>query len=563
MMAASATAAVIVIILRSLCLLLWAGGGTCSPGRLVTGERNLRTAVPICICDLTPGMCELNCCCDRDCSTTDVRAFSSCLPGSEPVISRVCIKDSVVFVSNNPLPTVLDQSGLDVLFCVIVNNPDANYFVSPRSVTRESFPLLASQYGGNSFVIPSQLSVFEGKDKSLNEFGNFYKVGQQILTYFPQAHALGVFMQPTALAGGQCTDRNPAGFLQSRSSMCSRSLQDLRTSCNRLRALNAAEYYKYFVLLQTPNTTIMREVMIQPQGGQVVPSPTLLNDLCVNVISEVTYMIRSRGQEGIVEANVSFTFTNLPLTATSIQQTYRVFFVMDPGNSTAKRLSGNPGYLTGKPILAFRGKDSASLSILRSAADGSCSPTLRTAVVFRHNMRAGCWYSFDPHHTCHQRQEVINLFLLGDNPPDSLGILGNASGSERQSLTRIINGIPETANITCEVSCTLAVSLDIQVLWAKLGPLSNPQSAVLGARFQYHTQEVQCSSTKVSLRSSVIFVETTRYPPSPRGRPSLDWKLPIDFFYPFRVSQAGIARPAGGALGPVYAVAVVLFLSRG
>ncbi|XP_062891545.1 tectonic-3-like isoform X3 [Mobula hypostoma] len=506
-------------------------------------------------------MCELNCCCDRDCSTTDVRAFSSCLPGSEPVISRVCIKDSVVFISNNPLPTVLDRNGLDVLFCVIVNNPETNYFVAPWSVTRERFPLLASQYGESSFIIPSQLSVFDGKYTSPNESANFYKVGQRILTYFPHAHALGVFVQPTALVGGQCTDRNPAGFLQSRNSTCSRNLQDLRTSCNGLRALNAAEYYKYFVLLQTPNTTVMREVRIQPQGGRVVPSPTLLNDLCINVISEVTYMIRSRGREGIVEANVSFTFTNVSLTATSIQQTYRVFFVMDSGNSTVKRRSGNPGYLIGKPILAFRGEDPASLSILRSEMDGSCSPTLRTAVVFRHNMRAGCWYSFDPRNTCRQRQEAINLILLGANPPDSLGILGNASGSELQGLTRIINGIPETANIMCEVSCTLAVSLDIQILWAKLGPLSNPQSAVLGARFQYHTQEVQCSSTKVSLRSSVIFVETTRYPPSPRGQPSLDWKLPIDFFYPFRVSRAGIAEPVGGSLGPVYAVAVVLFLS--
>ncbi|XP_062891544.1 tectonic-3-like isoform X2 [Mobula hypostoma] len=559
MMAALAAAAVAVI-LHSLCLLPSAGGGTGSSGRPETGERNLRT-VPICICDLTPGMCELNCCCDRDCSTTDVRAFSSCLPGSEPVISRVCIKDSVVFISNNPLPTVLDRNGLDVLFCVIVNNPETNYFVAPWSVTRERFPLLASQYGESSFIIPSQLSVFDGKYTSPNESANFYKVGQRILTYFPHAHALGVFVQPTALVGGQCTDRNPAGFLQSRNSTCSRNLQDLRTSCNGLRALNAAEYYKYFVLLQTPNTTVMREVRIQPQGGRVVPSPTLLNDLCINVISEVTYMIRSRGREGIVEANVSFTFTNVSLTATSIQQTYRVFFVMDSGNSTVKRRSGNPGYLIGKPILAFRGEDPASLSILRSEMDGSCSPTLRTAVVFRHNMRAGCWYSFDPRNTCRQRQEAINLILLGANPPDSLGILGNASGSELQGLTRIINGIPETANIMCEVSCTLAVSLDIQILWAKLGPLSNPQSAVLGARFQYHTQEVQCSSTKVSLRSSVIFVETTRYPPSPRGQPSLDWKLPIDFFYPFRVSRAGIAEPVGGSLGPVYAVAVVLFLS--
>ncbi|XP_051901959.1 tectonic-3-like [Pristis pectinata] len=438
----------------------------------------------------------------------------------------------------------------------------ANYFVSPQNVTREGFPLLASQYGGGSFAASLRPSILEGKHESLKASENFYRVGQQILTFFPADFALGVFVQPMALAGGQCTDRNPAGFLQSRSSTCSRRVPDLRRSCAELPALDAATYYQYFVLLQTPNTTVRSWVRILPQGGQIVPSPMVLNDSCINVVSAVAYLIRCRGQEGIVGAEVTFTFTDVPLSATTMQQTFHVTFVMDSGSSAAERRSGNPGYLMGKPVRAFREEEPASLTILRSSADGSCSPAPRNIAVFRHDMRAGCWYSFDPGHTCSQRQEAINLVLLGDGPPDSLGILGNASGSEPQGLTRIINSIPTAANASCETSCRLALALDVQVLWANMGPLSNPQSAVLGARFLYRTQEVQCSSRKVALMSSLTFVDTTRYPPAPRDQPAPDWKLPFDFFYPFKVSGAGVVEPAGRVLGSIWAVAVALFLSR-
>ncbi|KAG8542410.1 hypothetical protein GDO81_026776 [Engystomops pustulosus] len=39
--------------------------------------------VTICSCDLSPGSCDINCCCDPDCSSSDpTNVFSFCLPGS-------------------------------------------------------------------------------------------------------------------------------------------------------------------------------------------------------------------------------------------------------------------------------------------------------------------------------------------------------------------------------------------------------------------------------------------------------------------------------------------------
>lgn len=43
----------------------------------------LSSVLPICVCDLTPGTCDVNCCCDKDCYLPHPRTvFSFCLPGS-------------------------------------------------------------------------------------------------------------------------------------------------------------------------------------------------------------------------------------------------------------------------------------------------------------------------------------------------------------------------------------------------------------------------------------------------------------------------------------------------
>ncbi|GCB81047.1 hypothetical protein scyTo_0022452, partial [Scyliorhinus torazame] len=112
-------------------------------------------------------------------------------------------------------------------------------------------------------------------------------------------------------------------------------------------------------------------------------------------------------------------------------------------------------------------------------------------------------------------------------------------------------------------SCALSLELEMQILWANLGPLANPQAAVLGARFQYQRQEIQCSTGRASLQTSVTFIETTRYPPAPRDQPAIDQKLPFDFFYPFKVINSGAGSMfAGSMLGSVCTVLLTGLLSH-
>ncbi|XP_041032774.1 tectonic-3-like isoform X2 [Carcharodon carcharias] len=461
--------------------------GTPEPGTLEPGDptpKILTSAVPICTCDLMGGACELKCCCDPDCSSADVDAFSSCLPGSVPVISQVCIEESVIFTSNGPFRTIINKDGLDTLFCVIVNN---------------------------------RLNTIQ---------------------------------------------RGLSGYLQDHSSRCTRSVGDLNATCHMLPALNAESYFNNFDLSSVPNITIQERVKIIPENGEDAYSPFVRDNKCMNVVSEVTYRIKWKGAEGIVGASVNFVVIDVPLSTTKIQQTFHTFFVRGPANGTAKRRSGNPGYLRGKPILAFNGEAAASLTVLKSTGDGSCSQLDRSPVLFQHQMRSGCFYRFSPGLTCSKLQTHINLLLLGNNPPDSLGILGNASSRNLESLTRIINLMPEALNVTCETSCNLSNMLEMQILWAMLGPLANPQAALLGARFQYQRQDVQCSTGRVSLKTSVTFIETTRYPPAPRDQPTAEQKLPFDFFYPFKVISSGVGVSAGSRMGTFCSVLLTGFLNQ-
>ena len=45
-----------------------------------------------CTCDLTGNGCDVNCCCDTDCSTTDQQAFTEC---KETDVKYVCLLQSL------------------------------------------------------------------------------------------------------------------------------------------------------------------------------------------------------------------------------------------------------------------------------------------------------------------------------------------------------------------------------------------------------------------------------------------------------------------------------------
>jgi len=46
----------------------------------------------LCSCDLTAGVCDMNCCCDPECSSDEASSFSSCLDSDDGGVSSPLVK---------------------------------------------------------------------------------------------------------------------------------------------------------------------------------------------------------------------------------------------------------------------------------------------------------------------------------------------------------------------------------------------------------------------------------------------------------------------------------------
>ncbi|XP_054437254.1 tectonic-3 [Pteronotus mesoamericanus] len=516
---------------------------------------DLFPVLPICICDLTPGTCDINCCCDRDCYLIHPRTvFSFCLPGSVRSSSWVCVDNSLIFRSNSPFPSRIftDSNGIRQ-FCVHVNNSKLNYFQELQKVNASNFQALATEFGGKSFT-----STFQTESPQ-----PFYRAGDPILTYFSKWSLVSLLKQPAGLgAGGLCTEGNPAGFLKSKSTTCARFFKNLANTCTLDPALNAASYYSFTVLKVPRGMTDLQNMKFQVPVTLVsqADSPLLAGNTCQNVVSQVIYEIETNGTFGIQKVSVSFGQTNLTVEpGTSLQQHFIIRF--RAFQSTAASLpgprSGNPGYIVGKPLLALTDDVSHSMTLLQSKGDGTCS-VRRREVQFGVNAMSGCKLRLQKVGCSHLQQEMYQT-LHGRPRPEHVAIFGNADPTQKEDWTRILSRNCSVSATHCTSCCVIPVSLEIQVLWANIGFQSNPQAHVSGARFLYRCQSIKDSQVKeMSLTTIVTFVDITQKPEPPRGQPRIDWKLPFDFFFPFKVAFSKGVHSQKGSVSPILILCLLL-----
>ncbi|XP_013839083.1 tectonic-3 isoform X3 [Sus scrofa] len=514
----------------------WAVPGTSTVGpNVVTpsapgnGTVDVFPVLPICVCDLTPGTCDINCCCDKDCYLLHPRTvFSFCLPGSVRSSSWVCVDNSLIFRSNSPFPSrvFMDSNGIKQ-FCVHVNNSKLNYFQKLQKVNATNFQALATEFGGESFT-----STFQTPSPP-----PFYRAGDPILTYFPKWSIISLLRQPAGVgAGGLCAESNPAGFLESESTTCARFFENLTDSCTLEPALNAASYYNFTVLKV-------------PRGVSDLQN------------TKVVYEIETNGTFGIQKVSVSFEQTNLTVKpSTSLQQHFIIRFRAFQQNTAAALSgprSGNPGYIVGKPLLALSGGIKHSMTLLQSQGDGTCS-VKRHEVQFGVNAISGCKLRLE-RVDCSRLQQKIYQTLDGGPRPEHVAIFGNADPAQKEEWTRILSRNCNVSARHCTSCCVIPVSLEIQILWAYIGLQSNPQAHVLRTRFLYQCQSMQDSQqeTEVSLTTVVTFVDVTQKPEPPRGQPRVDWKLPFDFFFPFKVAFSRVDSQKG-SVSPILTLCLLL-----
>ncbi|OCU02087.1 hypothetical protein XELAEV_18007846mg [Xenopus laevis] len=303
----------------------------------------------LCVCDLLVGQCDVNCCCDPDCTTSDFSLFSGCSIPVVTVDSQLCTQETVLYSINASKRVVSTVERINPsIFCIQATNyPPALSYITPDVPTVSNFDSLLAQYGRISF------GTTNGVQNLFVPSATRYEYGSPILT-------AGAYLTlPAPLGTKECTDRNPVGFLVSQDSTCSWNVP--QNNCS-VPALTLATYTNVRILA-TPNSGNEINITVQSLtkksiNGIFIPSvidnyvPVLDNTtgLCKDVVLGGSYQILYTELGEITAVNAFLTLGVIDSTLGPVQQNFKVSFVQD--GTFPSPLSGNPGYVVGLPVVA-------------------------------------------------------------------------------------------------------------------------------------------------------------------------------------------------------------------
>ncbi|NWU62664.1 TECT1 protein, partial [Pterocles burchelli] len=524
----------------------------------------LSPVAKLCVCDLLVAQCDVNCCCDPDCSAEDFSLFTTC---SVPIVtgdSRLCSQKAALYsldVEANPPERIfklIDQVNPSV-FCIHATNyKEALSFRSPEMPTSENFDQLLERFGSAAFSAEPD-SWGENRDalnpSDANETYR-YEYGVPIQTED------GFLRLPSPVISSWCSDANPAGFLVNQATKCTRSVSVEK--CGSVQAVSMLFYTNSSIL--AVNITIQSIVLQSLNGTQtslgdsdVLRLPTALGELCINIVLGVSYHITYTDTGEITAAAVSFVLGAMNKAALSIQQSFEISFTQM--NTKPVPLSGNPGYVVGLPVragflphgypflvenflaaLVLNTNKYNQLTILQSTSNQDCLAAQgpRTPVLFGYNMVSGCKLRITAAMKCQPLSQTLLDLLKGQSFPEYVASFGNSQAQDvldwvpithlRISEQRICN--------TFQSSCQIPVSLEIEVKWTKYGSLVNPQARIVNVTATITTTTLeQLPSGRertIPVTSSVVFTDVSApAEPGYKAWPTINVKLPFDFFFPF------------------------------
>lgn len=309
-----------------------------------------------------------------------------------------------------------------------------------------------------------------------------------------------------------------------------------------------------------------------------------MNGTCYNIVIGVKYLIVHNGSMGINNINVYFNIGNV---SRSFYQQFEVVYEwvgLDKEKSFS--LSGNPGYIFGKPLvigtlkinktnnmktIIFNKTDSfLTLPIARKS--GECDKINRYIVTFGENIKLRCSVSLSINNfntsSCIELQNRTMHFLIKDSlfnvtQTDQYNIYVSKSGNFTKNdiadwaqilLDRVPQNIVTGKLINDHLLCLgLITSVHLNILYSALTKpetLNNHNILGIGINFSNESNiswskclTENCTNIlKVDIVSFVTFHDVSK--PSKYyfvGGPNLDLTLPYDFFYPFLSSSKCIA----------------------
>ena len=518
-----------------------------------------------CFCDLVQSECEVNCCCDPDCSIDDISLFSYCFNINTNVTNLQCVYDKIVFSNLTQTTVQVFQQGL---FCLESDRfPERNTFVVPSCAPSNCFD--------------DTVGIFSFASRpNVQNTQNFYRSGDIIYVRATSvANTNYPFSTPSSGFSNACQDNNPIKFLESRTTSCSRALTTATIQDVCVSALNFESYSTNLQILSLPPTSQFSLIPITVVGCIIdgvlqttCIAATFSSSMCENAVVSASYILTIDGTSGIVSSNVTFSLENINGT-NSVTQTFSVMFSSLALNNEAPfSRSGNPGYKVGNPLLsAAREQDTSTedvtsisqnsiigveISILNPSDSGTCEiqSQNRLPILFGVERRTGCHLAIGTNRSCDELSAEIQNLLdgptfdsFGENGVLFVGTYGNSNIDNLLNFTAAdwVQVVRENYPmvITASNGCTLSLSSQYEILYVQTSSISNPQAKILGIRYSYSEPQFlkfmcfasPCNQVR-EIFTSVTFVDISPAPTSfEREQPDLNARLPSDFFYPVKI----------------------------
>ncbi|PNJ82747.1 TCTN1 isoform 8 [Pongo abelii] len=472
----------------------------------------LGSVAALCVCDLSPAQCDVNCCCDPDCSSMDFSVFSAC---SVPVVtgdSQFCSQKAVIYSLNftaNPPQRVfklVDQINPSV-FCIhITNYKPALSFINPEVPDENNFDTLMKTSDGFTLNAESYISFTTKLDiptAAKYEYGVPLQTSDSFLRF------------PLSLTSSLCTDDNPAAFLVNQAVKCTRKIN--LEQCEEIEALSMA-FYSSPEILRVPDSRTkvpitVQSIIIQSLNKTLtrredtdVLQPTLINaghfSLCMNVVLEVKYSLTYTDAGEVTKADLSFLLGTVSSVVVPLQQKFEIHFLQE--NTKPVPLSGNPGYVVGLPLAA----------------------------------------GFQPHKTgalpCQLVAQKVKSLLWGQGFPDYVAPFGNSQAQDMLDWVPI-HFITQSFNrkhFVLQDSCQLPGALVIEVKWTKYGSLLNPQAKIVNVTANLISSSFPEANSgnerTILISTAVTFVDVSAPAEAGfRAPPAINARLPFNFFFPF------------------------------
>ncbi|EPY29551.1 Tectonic-1 [Strigomonas culicis] len=527
------------------------------------------------MCDVTWGLCDINCCCDPDCTPATVSAFEFCLPemNSAPSIRYCYPKTSATDIKriNNQNDIYIDKKtqGLNAICVVRANHPSDlyKYFSVPTSVSKPVGSSFVWNYseGNAGFQIGEPMSLLKRTASTSTDFRN-----------------AGTFQIPSSDSRGDC--RFPGQSVTFLSPVEGVSCMFL---ASRLCEAMPISYFTNLYLYNpggnatagTETTPITLHIydqnnnLVMTLDPSVVPanstySTVLDTDLCTNAITKVTtvFEYNSTLDNKVVAASVSVYIKDVPISS-FVPLTYQSFFRMSNQTIPENIISATPGYLPGLKIRAgtLETNSTTGSQAISERMSGfaipsggrDCSLENYRKVGFMYSVIAsGCYKNFS-------ESELINLCSSGSydtiisvlSTSSIINVVGQTSDAlaNDTSMWISISGLSATvANSstynTIERKCeNMVVGIKYEFVVARAGLEYNAQDIIVGAfaspilgTWQI-TNTSDFTSSAISRQKLKFEVEFSRYDPYSQATvrrrvkaPPILPRLDNTIFYPFR-----------------------------